>query len=148
MGPIILVGQSRWLPGVLRNIFGLEPCADLSGESLAVGRVLKLFHRQQSGAAGWALSHTVARLLCRAGVAGRAVIKMSEPTPSGSESELPVSAALCEAGERTLVVDVLAHRVIEISRAVANNLNGNFDWVDLCETAYCGPGDWADKGKG
>jgi hypothetical protein len=69
----------------------------------------------------WVLTHCVARLLCRAGLNGPAMITMGSQKADvfDTSPSLPVTAALCWVKGRTVFADLATRRVIEVAPAIA-----------------------------
>jgi 2'-hydroxyisoflavone reductase len=77
----------------------------------------------------WILTHSVARLLCRAGLEGSATVRMGfEASGTGvTSAQLPPTAAICWVGARTILADLGSDRVIEIAPAIAEVLCNGAD---------------------
>jgi nucleoside-diphosphate-sugar epimerase len=125
---LYIVGAASWLPPELKHVTRFRDPGGLTSRFSPE----RSAWRNRLFPSAWVLSHSVARLLCRAGFDGPASIKMGPPTreASGPSLQLPPSAALCCVGSRRVVADVADRRLIEVAPAIAEILAGPSGRID------------------
>jgi hypothetical protein len=119
-GRLYVVGAASLLPQEFQS---LRSSTD-SGTSEAGSSLRESPWRNHIVPTAWVLTHSVARLLCRAGLEGPATITMGSLKANGVGlgARLPVTAALCWVGARAVVADLAARRVIEVAPTIADIL--------------------------
>jgi nucleoside-diphosphate-sugar epimerase len=112
---IYVLGAARWVPPAVTRALGIGNSAIQGASDWA-----------QPQAAAWVLSHSVARLLCRAGLSGAARLRMGRPRGdhSGGEVLLPPAAAICELKDSIILADLASGRVVQVPEPVARLLTG------------------------
>ena len=115
---IYIAGAWTWVPLQIRNHHSKD--SGMGTKSM----VEDLLWRDHIVRTSWILTHSVARLLCRAGLEGSATVRMGFEASgtSATSAQLPPTAAICWVGARTILADLGTDRVIEVAPAIAEVL--------------------------